>query len=50
MTNFKNVIFGGFLLIVLFAVGTYAFSVIEGLDVLTSFYYVFGAVANNVIE
>jgi voltage-gated potassium channel len=41
MANFKNVVFGIFLLIVLFAAGTYLFTIIEGLDLLSAFYYVF---------
>lgn len=41
MANYKNVIIGILLLIILFAVGTYLFTIIEGLDVLNSFYYVF---------
>ncbi len=41
MANFKNVAIGILLLIIVFAVGTYLFTIIEGLDILNSFYYVF---------
>lgn len=41
MAEFKNIVFGGFLLVILFTLGTYLFSIIEGLNILNSFYYIF---------
>ncbi len=40
-TNIRNFIFGVFLLAILIAAGTYAFSILEGVDFFDSLYYVF---------
>ena len=39
-TNIRNFIFGVFLLVTLIWIGTYAFSLIEGLDFFDSLYHV----------